>query len=1084
MTSSVSPEKTLFLENLPKDSELPFPHVLKVDASAGSGKTFLLACRFIQFLLSSRIPRSHLRNIMAITFTNEAAREMESRVLGLLKKAAFGDEGILKVLEALLEKSPSDIQSAARNAVDAILLDFDSFQIRTIDSFVHRLVLSAPQELGLSIQEEIEPYSDPFLKEAFDRLLLASARDEETFQVLRKAMGHYLNVQNKGAWWPVPGMFEELVGLFQAEGIFGARFSRKGTRGRTLGLAQRVKERLAHFLGLAQREGLCLKKKAAEAFKKAQEGNLTDSLETAWWKKQDVSALFLKNMGVPPSAILQGEWEALRHIASDFLVARALEGPGAYLELYGLWSGELQGLKSQRRVQFFQDINLLSQKLLRDFALPEVFFRLGDELFHFMIDEFQDTSLLQWRNLLPLIENSLSQGGSLLCVGDAKQMLYRWRGSDPDLFRQVPGEIGALDSESRLHLVLPFNWRSCPAIIEFVVRRFEKDRLHDLLEHAEQDLTREDRQEVARVFAHVSQTPPPENRDMPQGFVDLERLEGTGSAEEIRDKAWAWAVETLKGNILPRWNPGDVMVLVRDNRDVEEVSGTLCHHGIPVFSHRQLDIRQDPVVREILAFFQVLQDPSDRVALSTFLTGRIVSEIWENEGPDGCSPQEWLEKKVMAGDHKRKGGLLQVVRDEIPRVFERCFAGPMAVVGHLAPYDLLCRFIQSMGLHQRFPEHAGALDHLLELFHEAGPYGGIQWGDLDDLVHAPDELFMAKGADPEGAVRVMTIHKAKGLEAPVVLLPLAVLAPKTSSRILRQTRTGLELLDLSGKYYQVSEELSRLKRREKTLSWVDELNVVYVALTRAIEELHLLVPEKVGNRRNHLLKILDDLEWHGSKALFGSHRELARKAEARKGEEAGEKGIPSSKPAILPGGWKRWRWPMHLVRSEREITQMLSVERRGAIRAGERVHRLLAMLCVPLDCQRDVGEVRRFLEEFVSGFREAFQDVDLTRLSFLLSHPVMRPFFWPTAQEDVWLEKELVDRDGSLYRLDRAVVTESSITVAEFKTGTRKRAGDVEQLGIYRRVLSGIYPQKDVHGLLVYIDRGEIIQPGGRTWNF
>ncbi len=1080
-----SPDISPLLKEHPKDRDLPCPHVLKADASAGSGKTFLLACRFVQFLLSRRIPRSAPGNLVAITFTNEAAREMEDRVLRFLKEAALGVEETLDTLSRYLDMDREGIKRAALEAVEYLLGDLDALQIRTIDSFIHRLVLAAPQELGLGAQEEIEPNPWPLQAEAFDRLVFASSGNRAVYRVLKNALDHSLVVRGRNSWWPLAGMLQDLKRLFDVEGTHGESFSTGRPHGSTLALARLIEKKLRSFLDLVGKEGLSLKQKAEAAFMEVLEGgNVAASLKKAWWAKPGVDGLFLKS-GRAPSPRLQDAWDELRALASRYAMTRALESTGAYLELYGLWKEELQRLKSRRRTLFFQDINMLSLVLQDELTMPEVFFRLGERLFHFMIDEFQDTSLLQWKNLLPLLENGLAQGGSFFCVGDAKQMLYRWRGSDPYLFHRAPLEVGRLEPESRLSLVLPYNRRSHPAVTEFVSLLFGQERLRHLLEEAEKGLGAGEIQDIVRVYAHARQEIPPGTDHPVPGYVQVELVDDARGMDAARQAAWNRVVELLQGEILPRRDPGEVMVLARDNREVEEISLVLCANRIPVFSHRQLDIRQDVLVQELLSFLRFLQDPQDVDALCVFLTGRIVEEPWLAHGPTGISPLEWLEEKLASRDQGPKRRLLAALEEEAPGLFRLCFQGPLSCAGYLTPYDLACRFIRAMDLYARFPSHDSALDHLLELLNEGGPLGGIQWGDLQELHMVPDEVFMARGTYPRGAVRVMTIHKSKGLEANVAVFPMATLLPRPGSLVVREAGGGLELVDISGGLHGLSRELDRYWRREKALSWVDELNVLYVALTRAREELYVLLPGRIGKRTNHLWSMVKDLGWKEARFTMGTRDGLGACREGKGPERPRAKGPGPEREGF--GGarpWDEWRWPSHLVRVKRDVTEFLPGARSDAIAAGEAVHRLMALLDAPLGVPPEIGKVEGFLVEAAREVGGDPLDMDLPAIARMMCHAVMIPFFWPEDGAIVWRERELVDARGELHRLDRAVLGKTSIVVAEFKTGEERYALDLAQLGRYQEILSGIYPDREIKGVLVYLRRRRIVQPGGKAWSF
>ncbi len=1079
--TSVSTDCKFVLDRLPKDKDLPFPHILRVDASAGSGKTFCLAHRFIQLILSRNIPWNGLDNILAITFTNEAAREMGARVLDRLKRAAFGDREVLARLGGLFENvSYKSLQTRALEAVDRILEDYDSFQFRTIDSFVRRIVMSAPQELGLSPLEEIDPYSDRYIKEAFDRLLLLSERDPRLFSVLKEAMDNIIHFENRQAWWPVEGILSEIRYFFEKEGTYGSILFDFEQAERTQLLAKRLARETGNFLAQVESEGLHMQVNGIKALRSAAQGDLATSLAKTWWRKEDLSDL-LKKSSPAPSQDIRKSWADLRKLAVEYCLSRAFQGPGAYLKLYALWSEQLKILKDRAMALFFQDINLLSRRLFQDCGVPEVMFRLGERLFHFLIDEFQDTSILQWENLRPLVTEALSRGGSLFYVGDVKQLLYSWRGSDGTLFSSVPASIPSVGKEGTLNLVLPYNWRSCRQILNFVADVFHPGSLTSALSEYDRDIAGRYVNGVVESFIHAAQKVPPERCETQEGKVHLELLKGWTNAEDARSRAIAWTLDLLP-RILERRRPEDVMILVRKNREVERMSAALSSEGIPVSSERQLDIRYDPVVQDVLNFVNFLEDSGDEASLCSVITGGCLEILWQKYSP-GVSPLEWVENHAISREKGEGEGLLQSLRRELPGLFRDCFEGPLRAVGYLPPYDLLCRFVRNMDLYSRFPESTGALEHLLELFHEAGPMGGIGWGGLNRIDEAPPELFMAGRPGGLKAVRIMTIHKAKGLEAPVVLLPMATLAPEPERRILVPVEKGMRIVDLSRSCRQVVGGLNELYLQEKVRAFRDELNVLYVALTRAREELYVLAPEKTGKgRKNYFLHMLNGIMGDSHLVVMGSEPEAS--AERDKDKEEGLHPLPDVQPIRSGGSWDRWRWPVNLVRRKRDLGIFFSHDRKIALRTGELVHRLLAMLDHPLECPCDPTAVKILLEGLSLDQPWGRPDIDISRIAAAVCHPRLRNLFWTKSGEEIWVEKDLADSEGGLHRLDRAVVSDSLVVVAEFKSGTGVSTADMPQLRGYLDILSAIYPDKKAEGFLVYLERGQIIGQEGKTWTF
>ena len=1047
---------------IPSDKELFFPHVLRVEASAGSGKTFLLACRFVQFLLSEKIPRSRIKNLLAVTFTNEATAEMRRRILKLLKQVAFAEKEANEVLSPLLDMPQTRMKEAARIQVDEILARYDEWQVRTIDSFIYRLILAAPQELGLSWQDEIETHEAPLKRAALDRILLHSAQDPALWGLLQGFVRHYLQFQARLSWWPGKELLRVLEALNEKETTYGLRFETGERQKGSFYLEGELSRSAQDFLKKVEDQGLKLKCYANKAISKVAERELPGALSSKTWETDRLQDLCLKGTSV--SQDLSAGWKALRGLAGAYVEKRALEMAGPYLRLLDPWRECLSDLKASSRSIFLSDINGLARRLLQEFILPEVVFRLGDRLYHFLLDEFQDTSVLQWENLFPLIENALAQGGSLFCVGDRKQLLYRWRGSEPGVFQNGPKAFRSLGESGLMDLILPYNWRSREVILRFVSQVFSRANLGHWM-GGEPDISEAlDPGYIIDVFSGASQELPPAHATSGRnGMVGIELLEQEGRSEETREEAKSRLIRLLEEDILRRHFPRDVLILVRDNQEVQDFSYCLMSAGIPVFSHRQLDIREDPIVQQLIDTLAFLDRPVDDLALASVLTGELLGAIWQAEVPD-LSPWEWLEKRGT--DH-----LYQRLREELPGLWEKTLKDAFGSVGFMPPYDLVSMLVHRWDLVQGFPEHSAALDCLLELLHAHGPeYGSNLRGFIQWVETGPDEVFEAKTTQDIDAVRIMTIHKAKGLEADVVILPLATLGVKADASIYSVEDKALRLWHTRKELRNVSQRLSDLYRREYGRNWLDELNVLYVSLTRARDELYLFVPKKVrGRQKNRLISLLEPI--------------LNGDSVARQGRI--EPGLPverwTGQIEISERSRKRrahgvWNWPRYLVRRPRDPEVLISSARRRAMGLGDMVHRLLAGLDGPLDVPSIPEEVQALLQGLLLSVprvpgSDTDREIDLATMARTICHPLARPLFWPDSKSQTWVEREIADRSGTLFRLDRLVKDHNTLWIGEYKTGSRARAGDRQQVSQYMDLLSGLYPDHEIRGIILYLEK-------------
>ncbi|MDL1962063.1 MAG: UvrD-helicase domain-containing protein, partial [Deltaproteobacteria bacterium] len=729
---------------------------------------------------------------------------------------------------------------------------------------------------------------------------------------------------------------------------------------------------------------------------------------------------------------------------------------------------------------FLSDINSLARRLLTEFILPEVIFRLGDRLYHFLLDEFQDTSSLQWKNLFPLIDNAVAQGGSLFCVGDRKQLLYRWRGSDLEVFQNGPETFGSLGDTGLVDLILPYNWRSRECLLKFVAQVFERGNLERWTkeESAISDVL--DPGYVVNVFPGAAQELPPAHAISHKGgMVRVEILSREGRSEEVKEESKLSLVKFLKGDVLTRHSPRDVLVLVRDNQDVQDFSHGLISANIPVFSHRQLDIRKDPLVQEILEILRFLERPVDDQALASVIAGDILRGTWKSEAA-GLSPWEWLEGRRLKSEGRRAKYLYQRLQKDFPGLWAKTLGDAFGSVGFLPPYDLVSMLVRRMDLIRCFPNHFVALSHLLELLHAHEPeYGGDLRGFIQWMETGPDEIFGVKTPQEIDAVRIMTIHKAKGLEARVVILPLATLGMRADGRIYSMDGGVLKVWHTSRDLRNVSQRLSDLYKKDCGKGWLDELNVLYVSLTRAKDELYVFVPQKAGGKKNRLISLLEPLLNGNLVAKWGDTIE-SEIPKSEGGDLNGEMVDRESHEETRKKREKRvaegWNWPKYLVRRPTELKVLLSPARKSATGLGDFVHRLLARLDGPLDCQCSPEEVQALLQEIFLSIPESpdvdiDKEIDIGTIARTICHPLARPLFWTGAGNQTWVEKEVADKSGELFRLDRLVKGQNILWVGEYKTGSMARAKDKRQVSQYLDLLSQLYPDHETRGIILYLDQ-------------
>jgi ATP-dependent helicase/nuclease subunit A len=484
------------------------------------------------------------------------------------------------------------------------------------------------------------------------------------------------------------------------------------------------------------------------------------------------------------------------------------------------------------------------------------FTKLGVKVRHFLIDEFQDTSRLQWEALLPLLEESLATGGSLFYVGDVKQAIYGWRGGDRRLFEEVAERFfPSVSPQARQGETLTVNYRSSPAIVNFnnglyclladqqCARMIAAMILGEKAQGWAQDLLA---QSICRNFEGVKQQVAPHlQRGRERGQVEVFSL--TAPGDELRQAVRERFVPQVK-EVWKRRGRG-IAVLVRRNQDAEDIAAWLMAENIPVVTENSLRLRNSTLIKGLVAFLRFLDYPLDDLAF----WGAAASRLFQ--GLPGL-PLADLEAFLSEGQWQPP--LYKAFERRFPEITEGFIRPLLARVGFVTPYDLTREVVERFYLADRYAEEQVFINRFFELIFQTETQGQRSlahflqfWEEreLEEKIGLPDEI---------SAVRVLTVHKAKGLEFPVVFIPFThwrVKPPRVAT------------LDDGGLVNLKRPLSSRLEAKRIELMIDDALeilNLLYVATTRSEEELYLYetclpLPRGEGIDRTYLSAWLREL---------------------------------------------------------------------------------------------------------------------------------------------------------------------------------------------------------------------------------
>ena len=1043
-------------------------------ASAGSGKTYSLARQYIELLLKSS-DRYAYRHILAVTFTNKATDEMKSRILKELHIMASNPSGsdYRDYFVPSLFAVEADMQDKAKKVLQDILHDYSAFAVSTIDRFFQHTLKAFSREIGHFASYQVELDKDSLVAESVDRIL--DSLTEEDGGLLSWLTENVLEQIEQGGRYSLDANLMDMAGRLMSP-----------QRQEMLDQAKIRTEDLCSKERLQEIRCRCreIRTQFRERVKASAQGVLDVLLDSGVHpddsNRKFMSALYDYNEISPNDALIapkptfiekaldSSKWFAkskekqllpkVIHVLEDPLedfcklweTDFSVYNTACILDsqLYGLGvaaelSRTFTELMKEKNVLCIDDSNVLLKKIIDGAEAPFVYEKLGVRYEHFLLDEFQDTSNVQWQNFKPLLQNSEAQGGENLIVGDVKQSIYRWRGSDWKLLDEtIPAEF-----DGHKETVLDTNYRSLSNVVKFNNEFFKAAA--EVLDSIDSESGQETHA-MARIYADVQQEVA--KKDKPGGNVRLSFCDKDKELDEVL-KSIAKAREA--GAKL-----SEIAVLVRSNISGERVANHLIDSGISVVTDDSLKVKNALTVRRLVSLMSYMDNPQDTVA--GYLAGMLEVKV-----PQGCTSlvdiAEQLYREIVKGDNEEvwKGELLHI------QSFMDCLQEYVSVNGN-------------------------SLRGFLKF-----------WQEKDPSISSPSS---------GDSVRIMTIHKSKGLDFPYVILPFAenISLYKADNYWCSPDLKGTGLEGVAEGVYDVSLSKSSCDtlfaehyRKENFLQHVDNINTIYVAMTRAALGMHIISktpPAKCieavdAGSRPEFKDFSQILYWFAATntvfsdivggveddVVWFEKGQIVDFAALRKTGESLEETFPIVCGQEFPS------IPLNQFMSDDED---VDVRERGRLKfsadsldffkddqagvsASNRIrgivlHDILAQVMMPEDIPFAVDSARQngYLTEEEAG-------VALEHLTAAVEAVAGRNWF-PKDSEAIYNEASLIDTDGSVYRPDRVVVAGGEVLVIDYKFGEHHRKYE-RQVGRYVNIWRRMGYEK-VSGYLWYLDSGNIVE--------
>ncbi|PWA04270.1 UvrD-helicase domain-containing protein [Flavobacterium psychrotolerans] len=604
------------------------------DASAGSGKTYALVKEYLKIILVAHKNDAY-RNILAITFTNKAVHEMKSRIVGSLSEFAKDEpstkaEDLMKDLAIETQLSIIQIKSKSQQIIKHIIHNYAAFDISTIDKFTHKVIRAFAHDLNLPMTFEVTLDTENLLTEAVDAIIAQAGEDE----VLTKLLVDFtMEKTDDDKSWDI---------------------SREILETGRLVLNENNRNEITHFQDKSITDFLTIKTKLNKLYIDLEKENVEFANE---------ALLFIEKNGIDPKSFSRGtfpnhlqsisdgkfnpknkmfrEFEdvSINKTAKDTAIIESIipdllqtldaiyknfEKRDFYkaflknitpLSLLNTVSNELAKIQKEQNVLSIAEFNAIIYREIQNQPAPFIYERLGERYRHFFIDEFQDTSEMQWQNLIPLIDNATSseidgEKGTLMIVGDPKQSIYRWRGGKAEQFIELSKDNNPFNNPEKVLEHLDKNYRSYSQIIDFNNAFFQL--LSSEFENA-------DYKDLYKNHSHQK------TNDKKGGYVNISFLPETDpneGDEEALDKTEQYLLATL--NTIQKvkqqgFEYKEMVILTRKRSQGIAIANYLTEQRIPLLSSETLMIQNATEVRFIIQVLKYLKNNSDLEAKAHFL---------------------------------------------------------------------------------------------------------------------------------------------------------------------------------------------------------------------------------------------------------------------------------------------------------------------------------------------------------------------------------------------------------------------------------------------------------------------------------
>lgn len=1032
------------------------------NASAGSGKTYTLVQDYLKILFTSNSLLT-FRTILALTFTNKAVGEMKERIIDTLK--AFSDESIFKMSNSMFEAiaidlniEPKVLHERSKLLLHTIVHNYAAFDISTIDKFNHKLIRTFAHDLKLPVNFEVELDTKSMLAKAVDKLIDKAGSDKELTKVL---VDFAIEKTDDDKSWDISYDFNTIAALLINENEIPYIDKLKD---KTLNDFKTLKTNLKKQFKANSDQVTEVAKKVLELINQSQinhtdfsssylpkhfiklaEGNFNASFSTKWQNDLiDGSPIYPKKVSDDVASSI----ESIRLQLTDaFLKTKSAIFQIKFLKnalnniiplsVLGAIKKSLDELKQEDDLLLISEFNALINNEIKEQPTPFIYERIGEKFKHYFIDEFQDTSVLQWENLIPLVDNAITgqnlkgETGTAMLVGDAKQAIYRWRGGRAEQFIDLYSEGNPFHVNKTVEN-LPSNYRSFKNIVEFNNAffnhisefAFSNSQHQTIYQNAHQELVLKD-----------------------DGYVELSFL---NIDDEDKNELYCEAVlNTIEKAVQNGFSLKDICIIVRRKKEGIAIAEYLSSKHYSIISSETLMLKNSPEVNFIINILSLANQPkNDEVKIDVL---------------------GYLAEHQLSIDDKHDF-FSQLIHQDIFNLFNTLkdfgYEFDFNRFLQLPIYEAIESIVRQFKLNAS--SNAFVQFFLDEVLDYSQKYNTSISGFLDFWERKKDSLSIVS-PQGENAVQIMTIHKSKGLEFPVVIFPYANqgiyfdLNPKVWFPVDKNHFNGFShlYLNLNKDLEDYNETSNTIYNNYQSELELDSINLLYVVLTRAAEQLYIISEfdvdkktqtEKLNNYSGlfiNYLKSINKWEENTYTYSFGVPIKTSEEKTTTHNTIYQDQFISTAKE----------EHNLNIVTNSGYLWDTLQEK---AIEKGNLVHNIMSEI-------KTTEDVESVLSDFEnSGKINDLQHEELKTMVYdIVNHSQLHSYF--NSDCTIYNEQDIITQKGHLLRPDRIVInSKNEAVIIDYKTGLTNSKHQ-EQLYDYQLVLEDMN-FKVIKKILIYIN--------------